>query len=318
MNLAEQIEVCCLMEATARKPGNVHPGASFMDLTYADFVHAARAVAQPLAAAGRHGLGRAVYQAIEATQCESQTNVNLGIALLIAPLASVPAEVPLEAGIGDILNRTTVEDAEHVYAAIRLARPGGLGQAQSQDVASTPTVTLRDAMSLAAGRDKIAEQYVTDFSYVLGLARHWLEESWNWCHDLRGAITAMDGFIGFPGIVPWEAAVNRFQLKLLADAPDSLVARKCGVAVAGELQQRALGVLQSDWPSRVHSGNSLRQFDEWLRADGHRRNPGTTADLIAVTLFSAVRDGLIDPPSRDEILQHGTRIQLATEGRNKS
>ena len=31
-------------------------------------------------------------------------------------------------------------------------------------------------------------------------------------------------------------------------------------------------------------------FDRWLRADGHRRNPGTTADLVAATLFAAQRD----------------------------
>jgi triphosphoribosyl-dephospho-CoA synthetase len=28
-----------------------------------------------------------------------------------------------------------------------------------------------------------------------------------------------------------------------------------------------------------------------LRADGHRRNPGATADLIAAALFVALREG---------------------------
>ena len=48
MNLAEQIEISCLMEATARKPGNVHPCAAFVDLDYDDFVCAAQAIGQPL------------------------------------------------------------------------------------------------------------------------------------------------------------------------------------------------------------------------------------------------------------------------------
>ena len=47
----------------------------------------------------------------------------------------------------------------------------------------------------------------------------------------------------------------------------------------------------------------LDKFDAWLRADGHRRNPGTTADLIAATLFAALRDGLINSPTREQILQ---------------
>ena len=45
----------------------------------------------------------------------------------------------------------------------------------------------------------------------------------------------------------------------------------------------------------------FREFDAWLRADGHRRNPGTTADLIAASLFAAFRDGILPMPSLDDI-----------------
>ena len=309
MKLAEQIEICCLLEATARKPGNVHPSAGFVDLNYDDFVSAAKAIGEPLANTQRDGIGQAVLNAIQATQRNAGSNVNLGIALLIAPLASVPVGTPLNQGIGAILNRTTIEDAEHVYAAIRLAKPGGLGNAKSQDVQDRPTITLRDAMALAADRDRVAEQYATDFSFVLWLGRAWLLDSWRWCHELGSLIRQMDGVLGLPGIVPWEAAIIRFQLKLLADAPDSLVVRKCGSATAAELQERAAELHRSDWPSRMTSWPALHQFDNWLRADGHRRNPGTTADLIAATLFAVIRDGLIEPPSRDEILQQAARIR---------
>ena len=318
MNLAEQIEICCLMEATARKPGNVHPAASFADLDYDDFVRAAHAIAEPLAAVQRDGLGRAVWNAINATQRDAGTNVNLGIALLIAPLAAVPFGIPLKSGVCDVLPLTTIEDAEQVYAAIRLAKPGGLGRAASQDVHERPSITLRDAMALAAERDRIAEQYSTDFTFVLGLARQWLTDSWRWCHELGAIIPQMGELLDLPGIVAWEAAIIRLQLKLLVDAPDSLVARKCGSSTAAELQDRAAEVHRSDWPSRKQSWPALHRFDDWLRADGHRRNPGTTADLIAATLFATVRDGLIEPPSRDDILRHAARIRQTPAGRNPS
>lgn len=314
MNLAEQIEICCLMEATARKPGNVHPAASFVDLEYDDFVTAAHAIGDPLARASSDGLGQSVLNAIQATRQSTRSNVNLGIALLIAPLASVVRDVPLKTGMGDVLARTTIEDAEHVYAAIRLAKPGGLGSAKSQDVNDRPSVTLRDAMSLAADRDRIAEQYATDFAFVLGHARQWLLDAWHWSHDLESVIRKMGDILGLPGIVPWEVAIIRFQIKLLADAPDSLVARKCGLPTATELQQRAIELHRTDWPGPMNSWSALHQFDEWLRSDGHRRNPGTTADFIAATLFAAVRDGLIQPPSHDELLQHATRIRQAPLG----
>ena len=316
MNLADQIEISCLMEATARKPGNVHPAASFADLDHDDFVRAAHAIGQPLAAVCHAGLGQSVLKAIAATQRDARSNVNLGIALLIAPLAAVPFDQPLQSGIQGILASTSIDDAEHVYAAIRLAVPGGLGKADSQDVHDRPTITLRDAMALAAERDRIAEQYATDFSYVLGIARPWLLESWRWCHELGNVIPQMGELLEMPGILPWEAAVIRFQLRLLADAPDSLVVRKCGAAVATELQQRAEEVYRLDWPSRKESWPALHRFDRWLRSDGHRRNPGTTADLIAATLFAAIREDSVIPPSRESILQHACQIKQTSTARS--
>jgi HEAT repeat protein len=51
-----------------------------------------------------------------------------------------------------VLAATTVDDARDVYAAIRLAAPGGLGTVDDQDIADEPTQTLLDVMRLAAGR----------------------------------------------------------------------------------------------------------------------------------------------------------------------
>ena len=68
MALAAQIELACLLEATARKAGNVHPAASFDDLDYADFVDAAQAVAEPLSQVREIGLGRAILAAMRATR----------------------------------------------------------------------------------------------------------------------------------------------------------------------------------------------------------------------------------------------------------
>ena len=63
-----------------------------------------------------------------------------------------------------VLAATTVADAAEVYAAIRQARPGGLGASASEDVATAPTVSLREAMALAADRDSVAREYATDFA----------------------------------------------------------------------------------------------------------------------------------------------------------
>ena len=168
VSLAELIRMACVLEAAARKPGNVHPGAAFADVCHADFVRSAEAAAPILAEAGRLGVGRAVLQSVEATIAAVGCNTNLGIILLIAPLAAVPREKPLTEGIGPVLAGTTVEDSRQVYRAIRLARPGGLGRAEREDVAEEPTLPLVEVMRLAAGRDRIAAQYANDFADVLG------------------------------------------------------------------------------------------------------------------------------------------------------
>src|SRR5439155_1585441 len=144
--VAAAAQLACLLEASAPKPGNV----------------------SPLAAAGERPLGATIRAAVEATGRWVPSNTNLGLVLLLAPLAraaliSSDDAATLRTAVATTLGETTVADAQEVYAAIRQARPGGLGRSPQQDVAGTPTVTLREAMALAAERDAIAREYATDF-----------------------------------------------------------------------------------------------------------------------------------------------------------
>ena len=108
--------------------------------------------------------------AIEATRRVVSTNTNLGIVLLLAPLAAVADGADLADGVEAVLAATTVEDARDVYRAIRLAQPGGLGDVADQDVAREPTMSLRAVMGLAAERDSIARQYANGFQQIFGEA----------------------------------------------------------------------------------------------------------------------------------------------------
>ena len=249
--LASLIEAACRAEARAPKPGNVHPAAAFEDLTYDDFVAAAIASAGPLS---EGTVGERVEAAVAASHAATGTNVNLGIALLIGVLAAVPdGEWP---DAGPTLRRLTLNDAEQVYAAIARCRPGGMGTVPQEDVAERPRVTLLGAMQLAAERDEIARLYATDF-------RDLFERD---VPALRAAVSRL----GPPqGIV-------RFFVDRLARVADTLIARKCGPDVAAEASRRA-------------AGGDVPELDRWLRGDGHRRNPGTTADVVAATLFAAMR-----------------------------
>ncbi len=116
-------QVACLLEATARKPGNVHRFCDFAELHYLDFLLSATAIAGPLDQAVERGVGATVLSAVKATRQVVSTNTNLGIILLLAPLAAVPSTVDLAGGVEQVLTGTTDDDARLVYEAIRPGIP---------------------------------------------------------------------------------------------------------------------------------------------------------------------------------------------------
>jgi triphosphoribosyl-dephospho-CoA synthase len=263
-----------LYEATAPKPGNVHPGASFADLAYADFVTSAVVIGPIIDRADCCGVGRTVLDAVRATRTAVGTNTNLGTLLLIAPLAAVPPDEPLTKGIGGVLAQLDREDTLLVYEAIRLSGAGGLGKTNEADVFSgvPPHLTLVAAMRLAADRDLVARQYTNGFADVLdgsaasiadGLSRGW----------------------------PLSAAIVFAHVRQLATHADSLIGRKCGPQTASQSRDLAKSVLDRGRPGEAAYEQALAELDAWLRADGHRRNPGTTADLVAAGLFVLLREG---------------------------
>src|SRR5438128_11478746 len=163
-DVAAAAQLACLLEASAPKPGNVSPFASFRDATYEDCLASAAASGPALAAAAERSLGATIRTAIEATARWAPSNTNLGLVLLLAPLARAalrPGDQPLRAQLAATLAATTVADARDAYVAIRSVAPGGLGRASERDVAGTPPATLRDAMALARDRDAIAREYAT-------------------------------------------------------------------------------------------------------------------------------------------------------------
>jgi triphosphoribosyl-dephospho-CoA synthase len=277
LTAGECAQLACMLEATARKPGNVHRAANFEDCSYLDFLLSAQAIAAPMDRARERGVGVAVLESVRATRRLTRSNTNLGMILLLAPLAVAFEREPLREELTAVLEGLTLDDARHVYEAVRLAEPGGLGTASEQDVAEEPTVTLAEAMRLGAARDVVARQYINGYTEVF---EHILPRL---CEGL------LNGW-------PLETAIIWTFLKFLAANPDTLIVRKRGADVANHVSSLAERVLQIGWPDTAEGRRSLRDLDRWLRGEGHARNPGATADLVAAGLFVALADGTISLP----------------------
>ena len=266
--------LACLLEATAPKPGNVHRGADFADMTYFDLVASGIAIAPAMEDAANTPLGMTILTAIQATRSVVTTNTNLGIVLLLAPLAT--AQEMSAANVQSVLAATDLQDARNVYAAIRLAKPGGMGEQLAEDVATEPSVPLIETMRLASEKDTIARQYVSSLADVFEIA--------DWLADESNAARSLD------------AAIVRTQLRVLAKIPDSLIMRKCGATVAQEASDRAADVLSQGRADDEAYEEGLAGLDFWMRASKNHRNPGTTADLITAALFVLLRQGRLRGP----------------------
>jgi triphosphoribosyl-dephospho-CoA synthase len=285
--VATAAQLACLLEASAPKPGNVSPGRHFTDTRYEDFLGSAAAIGLPLSGAGARPLGATVLLAVEATRHWTRSNTNLGIILLLAPLAratfrdqpaeqlareAVVAHGVLRAALRDVLDATTVEDAHGVYAAIRRVAPGGLGRAAAQDVADAPTITLLETMRLAEHRDGIAREYTTGFTTTFECGAPALR-----CAREEG--------------LPWDDAVVETYLTLLAVSADTHIVRRAGIAVASDVSRQARAVLAAGGVRSVAGRRAINALDAGLRTSGNATNPGTAADLTAASIFVVLLGG---------------------------
>ncbi|WP_075216724.1 triphosphoribosyl-dephospho-CoA synthase [Mongoliimonas terrestris] len=258
--LAAAFEAACRAELRAPKPGNVHDFAPGHRMTVRDFEVSAAAAAPFIAARGQP-IGARVLGAMRATMDSVGCNTNLGILLLAAPLAAA-RERPgdLRQNLGAILAESTVEDAGAVFEAIRIANPGGLGRADTHDVAAEPTVTLTQAMAEAAHRDRIARQYITSFGDLFTVGAPVWQSFDRSADPLRRTLAVYFTFAS-----TW---------------PDTHVSRKHGPEVAEHVRRLFAEKLeiaaQYDLPA-------LLDFDRELKLLGV--NPGTSADLTVAVEF---------------------------------
>lgn len=281
--IAAAFQAACEAELQALKPGNVSVYADGHGMQVQDFVRSAHAAAPWVAREGL-GVGARVLAAVTATRAAVGCNTNLGIVLLCVPLACAAGQLDhtgtddgraagvmrLQAALCGVLEQADRHETEQVFAAIRLARPGGLGDSAAHDVREPAQAGLLAVMCVAQARDRIAWQYAQGFEDVLGTG-------------LEALMQGLGRGLSLPD------ALSGVFLAFLAAFPDSLVQRKQGDITASALQQRAAGLLvrYRQGADTVDAGirEQLLGLDRELKQQGI--NPGTSADLVVATLFAA-------------------------------
>jgi len=172
----------------------------------------------------------------------------------------------------DVLEATTVDDAAQFYRAfehtdVRVADPPA-------DFTDLDVRRGADAIPALRSRGLTLSEVVVASAPADGVAREWAT-------DFERTFDAADALR--KGTAPLPARISETFLRLLADAPDALVAARHGRDVAERVSERAAELVDADHAT----------VDAW--ADDLVEagiNPGTTADIVAAALFVALSRGL--------------------------
>jgi len=288
------------------KPGNVHRTQNFKDTSFEHFLAGISAIQPNL-----RTLCEKVYttidndkqsfsnielgvffkeSVIEMMKWQTGGNVILGHILILAPLSSAASIciklkkhslIDFELILNKIIEDTTVNDTLHLYEAIKLSNPGGLGQIDKYDV-NDPSVfeeIIRDEIKLkeifkkSLDYDLISREYAMGFKIVLKEGLPYFLNSFREHRDINKTI------------------VNTY-LKLLSSHLDTLIIRKAGKPEAIKISEMASKIISQGGISTKKGLKLTIKFDKKLQKQNGKLNPGTTADLLAGVIFCALLFGL--------------------------
>lgn len=305
-HISKCLELAILFEVSADKPGNVNLIVGFEGTRYEHFLASAVAATPSFERAAKRGvevsrgeihisdvgLGRIIKDCVaDINAWQRGGNTLLGTVILLSPIAVAAGMTPtkeehffeipkLRENVKLVVESTTPEDAVDVYEAIKIANPSGLGVVPELDINDPDSVnkirrekiSLYDVFIIASKYDAVCSEWIKNYPITFDVAYPYLVEQIRKTKNLNVAI------------------IHTF-LKVLAEHPDTFIARKTGIEKAREVSSMAKEALKLGGLETSRGKETLRKFDLKLRKSSNLLNPGTTADIIAAALALSVLSG---------------------------
>ena len=209
--------------------------------------------------------------------------------ILLSPVATAAGMISptgnfdlqrLRRNLRRVIESTTPIDAVNLYTAIGIANPSGLGKAPALDVTDPDSVNRIIDEKISLYRVfKIAEKYDS-------ICFEWVN---NYPITFDFAYPSLANRLQIGGD-PVHAVVQTF-LEVLAEVPDTFIARKTGIQKSREISLEARRILNLGGVETQAGRKSLMEFDRELRRSSNLLNPGTTADILAAALALCVLGG---------------------------
>ncbi|MEM2934520.1 MAG: triphosphoribosyl-dephospho-CoA synthase [Methanocellales archaeon] len=274
--IARCAQLALILEVTANpKPGNIDREHDYKDTRFEHFL-ASAVGAYPVfeqAARSKNGIGALISAAVEeSVKWHKGGNTHFGAYTLLIPLimsAGISrSQAELKQNAIHLVRNTTSRDAIEFYKAfsrvkVRVKQVDYLdvNDPSSIKILEEKNLSLYEVMKLSCDRDLIAEEWCKgfprSFNGALLLNKKTRESNVN-------------------------DAIVQVYLQMLSEEPDTFIEIKFGKQKALWVSQMASLVLKDK--------EQIKRFDEQLIREGI--NPGSTADIIAASLFIALLGGM--------------------------
>jgi len=289
--IAKIAQISSVLEVSGYpKPGNVHRTRDFQDMVFEDFIISGIVIGDTIREAASFGseinnsisfkeanVGKYILQAVKETDKWVNNNTNLGIIMLLTPIA-ISAAISsnmeeLRENIHNIIINSTVIDAIALYEAIGIADAGGMGDTDEFSVTSEEAtkeliennLNIFDVLDISSSWDSLAKELTNKMPVTFDIGHPtFLKLKKEYSTNL--------------------ATITTF-LTILSNVPDTLISRKYGKKKAAEVSDLANAVLDSmDINDGLNTFNKkIKDFDNYLFEN--KLNPGTTADLTASSIM---------------------------------
>lgn len=284
--MARSAQLAMLLEVSAYpKPGNVDRTHDFVDTRYEHFLAssvAAYPILREAAARGsrnERGVGELIRRGVEESVAwQSGGNTHFGALLLLVPLAMAAGACKRYDGeeikrkATEIMQNTSMADALEIYTAFPKAKVKVRREVPELDVMDEASIheirakklSLYAILTISASYDLISRELVGGFEKTFEYAALITD----FAREERINDTIMHAY-----------------LRLLASEEDTFIKMKFGPEKSRYVHQKAQWIV-----ARGYQRNEIEAFDEELIKEG--LNPGSTADIIAASLFISILGGL--------------------------
>ncbi len=261
--------LCCYEELKVNKPGNLSIGSPILGMSYKKFLRAAE-ISGGIILNKKYDINTAIYFAVKKCVNQLNSNYNLGIILLTAPiLRSISKKYNTQNTIKKNLNtqlKSIMNDKTNlILRAIKIAKPGGIEKYKGYGdvMKEIENFDLQNIMFKSSKSDRITKAYTTIYKEVFDFGLVFFKNS--------------------KKKFSFKFSVQRLFIYYMSTDFDSHIMRKFGKSIALKLKHKAKILLKKLNNETPITNRLLINFDKYLKY--MHLNPGTCADLTVTTLL---------------------------------